>query len=299
MEYRMLGHTELSVSAVSLGCMSFHPKQEAEAIDCIRFAIDQGVNLVDTADLYDHGLNEAMVGKAIAPYRDKVILATKVGNSWRPDGSGWDWLPRKSHILSAVEASLRRLATDRIDLYQLHGGTIKDPIDEVIDAFETLRVAGKIRHYGISSLRPNVIRAYVGRAPIASVMIPYNMADRRPEEAVFPLLEEHQIGVLARGVLVKGLLTGKPPVAYLGQDAVAMKAAADVVRQLSGTDRTPVQTLIRFALSSPVVTTAVIGVRTLEQLQEVLGTLQAPNLTHVELQLLKDALQLEKYTAHR
>jgi aryl-alcohol dehydrogenase-like predicted oxidoreductase len=87
----------------------------------------------------------------------KVIIATKVGNQWRADGSGWDWNPNKDYIISAVEQSLKRLQTDYIDLYQLHGGTMEDPIDETIEAFEQLQKQGKIRYYGISSIRPTVI----------------------------------------------------------------------------------------------------------------------------------------------
>ena len=157
MEYRQLGNSSLRISAVAFGCMSL-PKEEKEAGHLLHEALDRGINFFDTADLYDKGENEVLVGKALSAKRGEVILATKVGNAWREDGSGWDWNPQKDYIIKAVEGSLRRLRTDYIDLYQLHGGTMEDPIDDTIEAFEQLKREGKIRYYGISSVRPNVIR---------------------------------------------------------------------------------------------------------------------------------------------
>ena len=142
------------------------------------------------ADLYDKGENEKLIGAALKEKRKDVIIATKVGNQWRADGSGWDWNPRKEYILSCVEGSLQRLNIDYIDLYQLHGGTIQDPIDETIEAFELLVQQGKIRYYGISSIRPNVIREYVKRSNIVSVMMQYSLLDRRSEETCLPLLQQ-------------------------------------------------------------------------------------------------------------
>ena len=101
---------------------------DPEAARLIHQAMERGVNFFDTADLYEKGLNEERIGRILRGKREQVVLATKVGNRWRADG-GWDWDPRKAYILKAVEASLTRLGTDRIDLYQLHGGTIDDPID--------------------------------------------------------------------------------------------------------------------------------------------------------------------------
>jgi aryl-alcohol dehydrogenase-like predicted oxidoreductase len=170
MIYKQLGNSDLRVSEVSYGCMSLGEDHQAN-VELLHRALDQGINLFDTADLYQKGENEVTVGKVFAGMREKVILATKVGNQWRPDGSGWDWNPTKAYILRAVEESLKRLQTDYIDLYQLHGGTIDDPIDETIEAFEQLRQQGKIRYYGISSIRPQVIREYVSRSRIVSVMM--------------------------------------------------------------------------------------------------------------------------------
>ena len=214
MEYKKLGKSDLNISCIGFGCMSLKDNQ-AENEKILHKALEYGVNYFDTADLYDKGMNEISVGKALKGKREQAVIATKVGNQWRADGSGWDWNPRKEYILTAVEESLRRLQTDYLDLYQLHGGTIDDPIDETIEAFELLQKQGKIRYYGISSIRPNVINEYVRRSNIVSVMMQYSLLDRRPEETCLPLLQRHNIGVLARGSVASGLLVNKPAKRYL------------------------------------------------------------------------------------
>ncbi|MFI5195282.1 MAG: aldo/keto reductase, partial [Chitinophagales bacterium] len=214
MEYRLLGKSALNISRIGFGCMSLDPADPVSEL-ILQEALDLGINYFDTADLYQKGLNEEMVGRAFRGMRDKVIIASKAGNQWRPDGSGWDWNPSKKYILQMAENSLRRLQTDYIDLYQLHGGTISDPIDETIEAFELLRAQGKIRYYGISSIRPNVIREYIDRSGIVSVMMQYSLLDRRPEESMLDLLHKKQIGVLARGSVASGLLVSKPAAPYL------------------------------------------------------------------------------------
>lgn len=206
MKKNQLGSSQLYVSEIGLGCMSLG-RDERQAVRLIQEAVELGVNFLDTADLYDEGENEVLVGKAIKGRRSEVILATKVGNRRIPGQEGWVWDPSKDYILSAVKASLKRLGTDYIDLYQLHGGTIDDPIDETIEAFEQLKREGWIRYYGISSIRPNVIREYVNRSHIVSVMSQYSMLDRRPEEETLPLLKEKRIRLIARGPLAKGILT--------------------------------------------------------------------------------------------
>ena len=143
---RRLGHSDLEVGVIGFGCMSLG-EDHADNARLIHAALDRGLDYFDTADLYQHGENEVTVGRALQGRKDAVI-ATKVGNQWRPDGSGWDWNPGKAYIKEAVVGSLRRLRTDCIDLYQLHGGTIDDPLDETIEAFEELKAAGTIRHTG-------------------------------------------------------------------------------------------------------------------------------------------------------
>jgi aryl-alcohol dehydrogenase-like predicted oxidoreductase len=298
MKYRQLGKSNLNVSEISFGCMSLGTDYRVNA-RLLHQALDGGINLFDTADLYDKGENEKTVGKAFSGMRDKVIIGTKVGNQWRPDGSGWDWNPTKSYILQAVEASLQRLQTDYIDLYQLHGGTIDDPIEETIEAFEQLKSQGKIRHYGISSIRPNVIREYVKRSGIASVMLQYSLLDRRPEEEVLDLLQEHQIGVLARGSLAQGLLAGKPAKPYLGYTLAEVQKAAGAVHAVAGTKRQAAEVAVRYTLHHPAVSTAVLGIRTSQQLEDALEVGASAPLSAEEVKSLQAVLPTDRYEQHR
>ena len=262
-------------------------------------AIELGINYFDTADLYDKGRNEQSVGAALKSKRDKVIIATKVGNEWKADGSGWTWNPRKDYILASVEKSLQRLQTDYIDLYQLHGGTIEDPINESIEAFEMLVQQGKIRYYGISSIRPNVIREYVLRSNIVSVMMQYSLLDRRPEETCLPLLQQNNIGVLARGSVAQGLLIDKPAKAYLNYSVSEVEHVAKTVASFSTEERSAAQTTLQFVLQHPAITSVVSGIRTSDQLNDVARTLVAPPLTPSEVKQLQSVLPVNAYDQHR
>ena len=135
MKKRRLGNSELLVSEIGLGCMSLGTV-ENQASEIIQAALDEGINYFDTADLYDFGMNEEIVGKNLKSVRDKVYIATKVGNRWNKNKDAWSWDPSGSYIKTAVKDSLKRLGTDYIDLYQLHGGTISDNIGETVEAFE-------------------------------------------------------------------------------------------------------------------------------------------------------------------
>ena len=298
MNYNLLGRSSLQISRIGFGCMSLGEDYNENAM-LINKAIDLGINFFDTADMYQKGQNEETLGKIFKGSREKVIIATKVGNQWRSDGSGWDWNPGKAYILAAVNDSLRRLQTDYIDLYQLHGGTLEDPLHETIEAFEILRQQGKIRYYGISSIRPTVINEYVQRSGIVSVMMQYSLLDRRPEESCLALLHEHQIGVLARGSLAKGLLSGKPPTPYLNHSEATVSAAANAVQSASGKDRTPSQTAIRYVLNQPAITSAVVGIRTIQQLEDAVHTVDSPVLTESESVGLSDSLPVNRYDQHR
>jgi aryl-alcohol dehydrogenase-like predicted oxidoreductase len=298
MQYHLLGKSDLSVSEIGFGCMSLG-NDDADNAHLIHHALNQGINFFDTADLYEHGQNEITVGKALQAKRSEVVIATKVGNQWKEDGSGWNWNPGKDYIISAVEASLKRLQTDYIDLYQLHGGTIEDPVDDTIAAFELLQRQGKIRYYGISSIRPDVIREYIKRASMVSVMMQYSLLDRRPEETCFPLLVGNNIGVLARGSVAKGLLVNKPAAPYLNYTAGEVAAAATAIRNNSNTARGAAQTALRFVLQQPAVSSAIVGIRTAAQLEHALRATQAPALQPDELAALKQSVTVNTYDQHR
>jgi aryl-alcohol dehydrogenase-like predicted oxidoreductase len=297
MKYNKLGKSDLNISRIGFGCMSLEDNQE-ENNKIIDQAVEYGINYFDTADLYDKGMNEESVGEALKGKREKVIIATKVGNQWRADGSGWDWNPNKDYIISAVEQSLKRLQTDYIDLYQLHGGTMEDPIDETIEAFEQLQKQGKIRYYGISSIRPTVIREFVKKSRIVSVMMQYSLLDRRPEESALPLLKENNIGVLARGSVASGLLIDKPAKPYLKYTEAQVATAARAIQNISG-PRSNAQLAIQFVLSNPAITAAVVGIRTMEQLKDAVETMDVQQITETELAALKAAIEINQYTEHR
>jgi aryl-alcohol dehydrogenase-like predicted oxidoreductase len=297
MHYKTLGKSALSISEIGFGCMSLGTDDNANTL-LIGRALEKGINFFDTADLYQQGQNEISVGRALQQKRKEVIIATKVGNQWRADGSGWDWNPRKEYILQAADKSLARLQTDYIDLYQLHGGTLDDPIDETIEAFERLQQQGKIRYYGISSIRPNTIREYVKRSNIVSVMMQYSLLDRRPEETAIPLLLENNIGLLARGSLAKGLLVNKPAAPYLNYSETQTGLAAEAIQRLSGPLRNAAQTAVQFVLQQPGIACAVTGIRTEEQLDEIAA---APlvALSAAERGLLAQSIPANYYDAHR
>jgi aryl-alcohol dehydrogenase-like predicted oxidoreductase len=305
MNKRQLGNSDLYVSEIGLGCMSLGT-DEAKAIKLIHEALELGVNYLDTADLYDRGLNEEFIGKALKGKRHEVIIATKVGNRWQEGKEGWTWDPSKAYIKQAVKESLRRLQTDYIDLYQLHGGTINDPIDETIEAFEELKQEGVIRYYGISSIRPNVIREYVKRSNIVSVMMQYSLLDRRPEE-LFPLLHEHNISVIARGPLAKGILTERP-LEMVSEDVKTngyLDYSYEEIEQLLprmkavASDLSSLTTIaLQFCLAHPVVAAVIPGASRLEQLRENVAAQSSP-LSAEQYDRLKEMTKQSFYRDHR
>ena len=299
MTYAALGQSNLIVSEIAFGCMSLGEDADAN-VHLLHAALDGGITLFDTADLYQHGRNEELVGRAFRDRRDRVVIATKVGNQWRPDGTGWDWNPTKAYILESVEGSLRRLRTDHIDLYQLHGGTLDDPMEEAIEAFERLKQQGKIRAYGISSIRPNVIREWVQRrANLATVMMQYGLLDRRPEAFCLQFLHEHGISVLARGSLAKGLLAGKPAAEFLNYSKTDVQRLTEALAAHADGTHPPEATALRYALHPPAVATAVVGIRTPEQLRDALRAVEAPALTAAEWSALGRVLPPNHYDQHR
>lgn len=293
MNYSALGKSSLEISEIGFGCMSLEPELD-QAIALIRKAHKYGINLFDTADLYDKGMNEEMVGAAIQPIRKELLISTKVGNVWNEKGTNWEWNPTKEHILSGVEASLRRLQTDYIDVYMLHGGTIEDPIDEIIEAFEQLKKQGKIRAYGISSIRPNVIREYVNRSEIDCVMMQYSLLDRRPEESCLDLLAEHNISVLTRGSLAKGMLIDKPAKDYLGYSEQEVQQLQTAVNDTGN----PIGASLQYVLNPSAVSSAVVGIRKINQLVEIMQYYKEP-VPSETLQKIVSILAPNIYENHR
>ena len=198
----------IEISELGLGCMSLGTDYK-KAQPIIESAIDNGITYFDTADIYDQGVNEEIVGKALKKYqnRDDIVIGTKVGNRLTDDGH-MTWDPSKKHIKESVKGSLKRLGLNHLDLYQLHGGTIDDPLDETISAFDELKQEGYIRAYGISSIRPNVIDYYLKNSQIETLMSQFNLIDNRPESLINDV-HDKQVKILARGTVFKGLLTSK------------------------------------------------------------------------------------------
>ncbi|QLK86114.1 aldo/keto reductase [Staphylococcus sp. 17KM0847] len=196
----------ITLSELGLGCMSLGTEY-AHAEHIIETALDSGITYFDTADIYDKGINEDIVGKVLRKYqhRDDIVVGTKVGNQLQPNGE-MIWNPSKSYIKENVKYSLQRLGLDQLDIYMLHGGTIDDPLDETISAFEELKEEGWIRAYGISSIRPNVIRYYLAHSNIDVIMSQFNLIDHRPEMLVDEI-HDKGVKILARGPVFKGLLT--------------------------------------------------------------------------------------------
>lgn len=295
-----LGSSELTVSEIGLGCMSLGTER-SKAISIVHRALDRGVNLLDTADLYDDGRNEELVGEAVQGRRDKVVIATKVGNRRVPGRDGWTWDPSKAYVLSTVKKSLKRLNTDYIDLYQLHGGTINDPIDETIEAFEQLKNEGLIREYGISSIRPNVVREYVKRSSIASIMNPISILDRRAEEQILPLAAERGIGVIARGPVAGGRLAEGKSIeqGYLDYGIEELLRLRGELRALTTPRRSLAQLAIRFSLSQPAVAAVIPGASSAAQLDHNLDAAGIPPLTEEEIAAIRRISHANRYADHR
>ncbi|QGH34855.1 aldo/keto reductase [Gracilibacillus salitolerans] len=304
MERIKLGNSNLAVSPISLGCMSLGT-DATKASEIIDEALDLGINYLDTADLYDQGQNEEIVGRAIKNKRDQIILATKVGNHLKDDGS-WFWDPRKAYIKEQVKESLRRLQTDYIDLYQLHGGTIEDPIDEIIEAFEELVKEGVVRYYGISSIRPNVIREYAAKSNINSVMMQYSMLDRRPEEEVMTLLAAQQISVVTRGSLAKGMLSAKGPEivsdkgkkGYLDYDASTLKNTVEQLQAVLQDNQTLNGLALQYVLQEQAVASVVTGASSITQLKENVNALNQ-HFESEQFAKVKEITKANTYQQHR
>jgi aryl-alcohol dehydrogenase-like predicted oxidoreductase len=213
MQTRTLGDSRLEVSAVGLGCMgmsqSYPPLPDPEEmIGLIRAAVERGVTFFDTAQVYGPFTNEELVGEALAPLRDRVVIDTKFG--FKIEGGKQAGLDsRPEHIREVVEASLSRLKTDRIDLLYQHRVDPSVPIEDVAGAVRELIEAGKVKHFGLSEAGVETIRRAHAVQPVAALQSEYSLWWREPEEAILPTLEELGIGFVPFSPLGKGYLTGK------------------------------------------------------------------------------------------
>jgi aryl-alcohol dehydrogenase-like predicted oxidoreductase len=216
MQTRKLGTGGLEVSALGFGCMGMSwsygpPKDKKEMTSLLHAAVDRGVTFFDTAEVYGPLQNEELVGEALAPFRGRVVIATKFGWEANPDDGGkWSALnSRPEHIKQVAEASLKRLKVDAIDLYYQHRVDLNVPIEDVAGAVNELIQEGKVKHFGLSEASAKTIRRAHAVQPVAALQSEYSLFWREPEQTVMPTLEELGIGFVPFSPLGKGFLTGK------------------------------------------------------------------------------------------
>jgi aryl-alcohol dehydrogenase-like predicted oxidoreductase len=218
MQKRILGKSGLEVSALGLGCMGMSfsygpPKDKKEMVSLLRTAVERGITFFDTAEVYGPFTNEELVGEALSPLRDQVVIATKFGFDTTVDPRGTKGAPvlnsRPENIKRVAEASLKRLRIDVIDLFYQHRVDPAVPIEDVAGAVKDLIREGKVRHFGLSEAGVQTIRRAHAVQPVTALQSEYSLWWRRPEEEVLPVLEELGIGLVPYSPLGKGFLTGK------------------------------------------------------------------------------------------
>src|SRR5437762_115419 len=214
MQKRKLGTSNLEVSAIGLGCMGMSfgygpAKDKNEMVSLIQAAVERGVTFFDTAEIYGPFTNEELVGEALAPMRERVVIATKFGFKFGPKGEQIGLDSRPEHIKQVAEASLKRLKTDFIDLFYQHRVDPEVPIEDVASAVKDLIQAGKVKHFGLSEPGVQTIRRAHAVQPVTAVQNEYSLWWREPETEVLPALEELGIGFIPYSPLGRGFLTGK------------------------------------------------------------------------------------------
>ncbi|MEB8126617.1 aldo/keto reductase [Staphylococcus succinus] len=293
----------IEISEIGLGCMSLGTNY-AQAEPIIERAIEHGITYFDTADIYDKGINEEIVGQALKRYqnRDDIVIGTKVGNHLADDGSTF-WDPSKKYIKTAVKSSLQRLGLNHLDLYQLHGGTIDDPLDETISAFDELKKEGVIRAYGISSIRPNVIDYYLEHSEIETLMSQLNLIDNRPE-ALLNAIHAKNVKVLARGPVFKGLLTANSNHALDSKfrDGVfeySNQELGETIASVKEVESNLTGLTFKYLTSKDPIGSIIVGASSIEQLDENINNYEASK--EISFEILKAARGRVKnleYTQH-
>lgn len=309
MQTRLLGQSGLRVSALGLGCMGlshgYGPATDrGQAIALIRAAVDRGVTLFDTAEVYGPYLNEELVGEALKPVRDKVVIATKFGFTFGADNQQQILNSRPEQIRAAVEGSLRRLQTDVIDLLYQHRVDPEVPIEEVAGTVKDLIAEGKVKHFGLSEAGAQTIRRAHAVQPVTALQSEYYLWWREPEREILPLLAELGIGFVPFSPLGKGFLTGaiKAGTRFGADDfrskvprfaAEALAANTQLVALLTelATQRgvTPAQVALAWLLTQQPWIVPIPGTTKLSRLDENLGAAQL-GLTPAELEQIASAL---------
>ncbi len=320
MQQRQLGKNGLTVSALGFGCMGLShgygpATDKQQAIALIRAAVDKGVTFFDTAEIYGPYLNEDVVGEALAPVRDQVVIATKFGFDCEQPGQVLN--SRPEHIHAAVEGSLKRLKTDVIDLYYQHRVDPDVPIEEVAGTIADLIAEGKVKHFGLSEAGVETIRRAHAIYPVSALQSEYSLWWREPEQAILPLLQELSIGFVPFSPLGKGFLTGtinagttfdssdfRNQVPRFSEAArQANQQLVEVVQQLAAEQGvTPAQVALAWLLAKAPWIVPIPGTTKLHRLEENLGaagvTLSPEALNHINQTLANIDVVGERYPQH-
>jgi aryl-alcohol dehydrogenase-like predicted oxidoreductase len=311
MKKRKLGKSGLEVSAIGLGCMGmsygFGPAgDKQEMVSVIRSTVERGVTFFDTAETYGPFTNEELVGEALAPYREQVVVATKFGFDIEPNGTRHGLNSRPQHIKEVAEASLKRLRTDRIDLFYQHRVDPAVPIEDVAGAVKDLIREGKVKHFGLSEAGAQTIRRAHAVQPVAAVQSEYSLWTKNPEAEVLPALEELGIGFVPWSPLGQGFLTGKIDATtkfessdfrsrfprFTEEARKANLAVVDVLKGIAARKKaTPAQIALAWLLVQKPWIVPIPGSRKLERIEENIGAAEV-ELTPGDLRDIESATSM-------
>lgn len=318
MQKRYLGQSGLEVSALGLGCMGlshgYGPATDTrQAIELIRAAVERGVTFFDTAEVYGPYLNEEVVGEALQPYRDRVVIATKFGFTFGDDNKQQILNSRPEHIREAVEGSLRRLKTDVIDLLYQHRVDPEVPIEDVAGTVKDLIAEGKVKHFGLSEAGAQTIRRAHAVQPVAALQSEYSLWWREPEQEILPLLEELGIGFVPFSPLGKGFLTGaikanttfgeddfrRSVPRFAAEALAANEKLVDLLTALAAEKGvTPAQIALAWLLAQKPWIAPIPGTTKLHRLEENLGAAEI-TLSQNDLQKINQVLETVKIVGER